>query len=128
MRVSQQHQDAANGKDAGASSGVRHPDLTYVINRLVKGLSSDRNSAGEGLFEMLTRVLSEFPSRLFPATEIFALLDKHLDFTPSSLTREDLMELARGHLYGVRAMAHGLPKEARTGVCVCVYIYIYIFM
>ncbi len=101
-----------------------------MINRLVKGLSSSRDSAGEGFFDMLTRVLSEFPSRLFPANEIFALLDKHLDFTPSSLPREDLMELARGHLYGVRAIALGLPKEARTGACVdiCIYIYIYIYI
>lgn len=104
---------SSSHKDGNAA---RHPHLGYALERLVKGLSSARDCAGEGFCAALQRMLDEFEAPLFPPEEVLALMDKHLDFTPSTLQRTELAEQSRGHFNGILALAAGLKPEAQTGV------------
>ena len=72
-------------------------DLQYCVERLVRGLGSNRKGARQGFSIALTEVLASFPQQVTPG-EVLSLVAKHLQ--PSGSAKAEV----RGHAACVRAL------------------------
>ena len=65
------------------------------MRRLVRGLSSSRHQAGVGFCDCLTTLMANAAGDEeeggVPLHRVLALVDQHLDYTPSNLERKEVM-------------------------------------
>lgn len=62
---------------AGPSPQLQEDQLQYCVERLVRGLGSNRKGARQGFSIALTEVLASFPQQVAPG-EVLSLVEKHL--------------------------------------------------
>ena len=91
-------------------------DLQYCVERLVRGLGSNRKGARQGFSIALTEVLASFPQQVTPG-EVLSLVEKHLQ--PSGG--------AKAEVRGRAACVHALvmvdpPWPALTGLHLCLSV------